>query len=265
MSKNKAEDWQEEELRLVRAFLGQDVEPETRQHIKQLTLTKLSELPDKTEVPSEYLIRWPRVFGLDRILRLSRSFWWRWQWKLALPLALVLTLAGAGYGLNKSLSHAQHSTTQSALQVPDASLRYGSTAENSGSAPQTSSASGPSNLESQDNVKQADAKAVQTPKAAAEESKAASEGASTATQEASASIPGTSTVTPGAAADKAGAAMAMADAGTATPGAAAFLQGTATDTRTFSQKVSGRLGQVWPFMMPVAAIAGYVWWRKRTR
>lgn len=292
MSKDRKELGQEE-LNLLRTYIGQEINVEAKERIRELTLAKLAQIPVETgKEYAEERFGNPLARRAKGIVQWSRSCWWRWQWKAVVPLLLIVVLAGLSFGVSwppngrQQLSTAQ--STQNRADIPQAGanskpvsgegIKMGSApqhaqAENAPFAAQAagagiSSADGVSGQGEQSSQKRTDVSTV-SPKVAAPDSQEQSYASAIDPQAVASDTSGLSGTAPGAQ-DTANTAIG-ADANKTLQGAGQTQEATnkapqesnalqSTDTASLAQRNTVRL---WPYILTAGALIGFLWFRLR--
>lgn len=84
-------------------FLGPQIEPVQKEHIKQLILEKLADKKSSLEISVNNKNRGLKKYG-SGICKAFRTLWWRWQWKLSIPVVVLLFLGFIGSHMNSQLN-----------------------------------------------------------------------------------------------------------------------------------------------------------------
>jgi hypothetical protein len=82
-------------------FLGPQIKPVQKEHIKELVLEKLAD--KKSFLESENKNKRLKKYG-SGICKAFKSLWWRWHWKLSIPVVVLLFIAFIGSQLSPRLS-----------------------------------------------------------------------------------------------------------------------------------------------------------------
>jgi hypothetical protein len=76
-------------------FLGPQIEPAQKEHIKELILEKLANENKSVENSAGNEYKKLNIWG-SRICNVFKTLWWRWQWKLSIPIVVLVFLGFIG-------------------------------------------------------------------------------------------------------------------------------------------------------------------------